>query len=141
MMRRTFAELYCEQHGLSIDAYARTVLRKTLYWHARPLAPLINFVSSEYFAPDRDFVEDVGRLRHYHEFIGCGLDFSHHPENRGFLRSVLRLRVSTEKMRVLAKSLLRAKEASPPDHNDQGTIEPFGQDRANETGEAKQPGR
>jgi len=140
MLRRTFAELYCEKHGISIDDYARSVLRKTLYLQARPLAPLINLVHSDYFAPDRDFVEDVGRLRHYHDFIGCGLDFSHHPENRGFMRNVLRLRVSTEKMRVLAKSLLRQKESAQPDADDKGTIEPFGKKPAKKPGEAEQSG-
>lgn len=140
MIRRTFAELYCEMHGLSIDDYARVILRRGLYLHARPLAPLLNLFSSEYFAADRDFVEDVGRLRHYHEFIGCGLDFSHHPENRGFMRSVLRLRVSTEKMRVLVKSVLRAKDAELHEPDDKGTIEPFAQKNPDATGKAEQPG-
>ncbi len=92
MTRRTFAELYCEKHGIPMERYGRSVFNRTLYAHARLLAWLINLVHREYFAPDRDFVEDVGRLRAYHDFIGSGLDFSHHPENRGFLRSVLRVR-------------------------------------------------
>ena len=141
MIRRTFAELYCEERGLSIDDYPKAVLKAGLYLHARPLAVLINLVHRDYFSPDRDFIEDVGRLRHYHDFIGCGLDFSHHPENRGFLRSALRIRVSTEKMRQLVKSHLKVKGTAHPAPEDKGTLEPFAKDRAGDSGEAKESSR
>lgn len=141
MIRRTFAELYCERKGISIDDYSKEVLWAGLYLHARPLAVLINLVHRDYFAPDRDFVEDVGRLRHYHDFIGSGLDFSHHPENRGFLRSVLKVRVSTEKMRQLVKSHLREKETAHPDLADKGTLEPFHNERIKAGDEVEESGR
>ncbi len=123
MKPRSFFELYCEQQSIPAADYARRVFSRALYPHARPLAGVISLFNSDYFAADHDFVEDVGRLTSYHDFLGSGMDYSHHPGNRGFFRQVLRLRISTDRMRRMVRTTFKHRSAGSDD--DQGTLEPF----------------
>jgi hypothetical protein len=120
---RTFSDLYCEQQGIAATEFARHAFKRALYPHARILAGALNLLNSDYFSADRDFIDDVGRLTRYHDFVSSGMDYSHHPANRGFMRRVLLLRVSTERMRRLVRTAF--KHISSDSDDDQGTLEPF----------------
>ncbi|MCW5549066.1 MAG: hypothetical protein KIT44_08890 [Opitutaceae bacterium] len=123
MRPRTFSELYCEQQGIAPAEFSRHAFRRALYPHARLLAGAISLLDSDYFSADRDFVEDVGRLTRYHDFVSSGMDYSHHPANRGFMRQLLLVRVSTERMRRMVRTAFR--QTSTDSDDDQGTMEPF----------------
>lgn len=105
----TFAELHCRRHNLPREHYARDVLSRCLYSHARFLAPLVAFVSPDHFDSDSDLVIGVGDLRRLddlrHEFSA----FAQHPENRGFLRRGLRLRISGARLHALVADTLPAR--------------------------------
>ncbi len=106
MTEKTFAELYCEKHGLRVEKYERMVLHRALYPHARLLAPLVEFLWPQHFAADLDFVRSVARLKRYREFFFESEEFAHHPANRGFWRLTAHVRISSRRLRRLVRSTL-----------------------------------
>ena len=106
MTEKTFAELYCAQHGLTPDKYERVVLNRALYPHARLLAPLVGYLWPQHFAADMDFVRSVSRLRRFREFFYESEEFAHHPANRGFWRLTANFRISSRKLRRMVRSTL-----------------------------------
>jgi hypothetical protein len=106
----TFRETFCAQYGVPIDLYGVTVLRLTLYPHARWLAELS---PREFLAPERTFVADVGALTRWRSFGGVAHAFQHTPANRRFWRRGLRLRVSVDRMRVLFSEVMGGIPSGP----------------------------
>lgn len=99
----SFQEIFCAQYGVPPRLYDATVLRLTLYPHARWLAELS---PAEFFAPDRRFVAAVGTLTRWRSFGVEAHDFQRAPENRRFWRRRLCLRVSVGRMRVLFSEVM-----------------------------------
>ena len=97
-MAGTFKEKVCGHFDIPPERYGETVLQLTLYPHARWLRL---FKASEWLAPDRNFVAEVGRLTRWRGFSELAWDFQREPKNRLFWRRSLRLRVSVSRMRVL----------------------------------------
>jgi|UniRef100_UPI00404A8757 hypothetical protein len=93
------------------------------YPHARLLVPVILLVNGNYAAADNDFVSSVGQITHYHEFYTASIDFVHHPENRGLLRRLFRLRVSTERLRHIVRATMLPDK--PRTESDRGTDFPI----------------
>ncbi|MCU0792881.1 MAG: hypothetical protein MUE42_08540 [Opitutaceae bacterium] len=108
MHERTFAELYCEQHGLPESDFVQSVWRETLYPHARIIASLIQVLKPRHFAADLEFAHDVGRIRRFRDYATEAEAFAHHPENRGLLRTIFNIRVSARRMRRLVRTTLHA---------------------------------
>ncbi len=125
MHEKTFAELYCEQRGLSPDAYDAAVLRETLYPHARLLVPLFKLIKPRHFSADLEFVHSVAVLRRFREFFNETEEYAHHPENRGFWRMALNVRISSRRMRRLVRATLHA-DSSHGDEADDHSAVPFG---------------
>lgn len=125
MTEKTFAELYCEQNGLKPEQYEAVVLSRSLYLHARVLAPLVRALWSDHFAADIDFVRNVARLRRFREFAFESEEFAHHPANRGFWRLTVNLRVSSRALRRLVRATLHP-ELGPQPETETHTAMPFG---------------
>ena len=125
MNEKTFAELYCEQRGLSPEAYDAAVLRETLYPHARLLAPLLKLIWPRHFSADLEFVHGVALLRRYREFFNETEEYAHHPENRGFWRMTANVRISSRRMRRLVRSTLHAESPHGEEAEDHSAV-PFG---------------
>lgn len=140
MTEKTFAELYCEKHGLRAEDYETVVLRRALYPHARLLAPFLRLMRPEYFAADLDFVRSVARLRRFREFFYESEEFAHHPANRGFSRLTVNLRISSRTLRRMVRATLHPElEPDADDH----TAVPFGGPEAAKNGGSakdKRPG-
>lgn len=102
-MSESFEETFCAQYGVPPELYGATVLRLTLYPHARWLAD----VSPHHFlAPDRYFIVSVGRLKRWREFAAEAELFQNLAANSRFWRRHLRLRVSLTRMRVLFSEVM-----------------------------------
>ena len=99
----TFRETFCAQYGVPTALYDVTVLRLTLYPHARWLADLS---PRAYLALDRSFIASVGALTRWHSFDGTAHDFKQAPANLRFWRHTLRLRVSVRRMRTLFSEVM-----------------------------------
>jgi hypothetical protein len=102
-MPETFQETFCAQYGVPPELYDATVLRLTLYPHARWLAEI---APRPFLAPDRGFITNVGRLTRWQAFTGEAHAFQRHADNRRFWRRNLRLRVSVARMRVLFSEVM-----------------------------------
>ena len=97
-----FLHNYCRAQHCAPADYQRRVLNACLYPAARVLAPFINLIAKDFFAPDRALVDAVAhcttmaaiREEMHHYFIN--------PENAGFLRSKAKLRLSTKRLQHLA---------------------------------------
>jgi hypothetical protein len=107
----SFEETFCAQYGVPPELYGTTVLRLTLYPHARWLAGV---GSQSFLAPDRYFIACVGRLTLWRGFASEAYEFQHLPENRRFWRHRLRLRVSVGRMRVLFSEVMGGTVAAIP---------------------------
>ncbi|EIP96972.1 hypothetical protein OpiT1DRAFT_01399 [Opitutaceae bacterium TAV1] len=129
---RTFAELYCEQRGISAEKFEPVVFRRALYPHARCLHRLITFLAPDYFAADHDIVRATGRLRRVRDFAVEAAEFACHPANTGSLRRTFRVRLSTGRLRALLRQTLHP---AHPEADDTRTTPPFAASEA--TGDRK----
>jgi hypothetical protein len=110
---KTFRELYCEQHQLPFEKFERHLVFRCLHWQAKPLWWLL-FMNREYYSADFEFVRGVGDLRQRRGFRNEAAEFHYHPANRGFLRTVLRMRVSTQALQRLFEQVIVAGNSRPP---------------------------
>lgn len=99
----SFQDMFCAQYGVPPALYSVTVLRLTLYSHARWLADLS---PPDFLAADRIFIAAVGRLTRWRDFSAAVHDFQSTAANRRFWRRSLRLRVSVARMRALFSEVM-----------------------------------
>lgn len=104
-----FQETFCAQYGVPSERFEETVLRLTLYPHARWLAEI---GPRRLLSADRRFVASVGRLTRWKGFTAEVHDYQNDPENRRFWRHRLRLRVSVRRMRDLFSEVMGGTTAS-----------------------------
>lgn len=98
-MSLTFRERYCALHQIAVGDFEDHLLRRSLYFHARPLRGVLALLP-DYFAADREFLRSVGDIRSRRLFHAEAGEYHAHPANRSLLRRWLRLRVSAERVRV-----------------------------------------
>ena len=115
-MPSDFAQLYCEHFRSEPAAFRQAVLRRTLYPQARLLRPLLRVFKPDFFAADFDFIDSVGRITRRRDFSSEADEFVHHPENRGFWRRTLRLRVSVGRMHRLVGEVFGETSTHPFPH-------------------------
>ena len=112
--RRTFIDLYCEQNRIDQADFARHVLGRVLYPHARLLAPILRTAWPDHFTADLDLVRSVALVRRMRDLSAEGDAFAYHPANVGALRHVLRLRASTTRLHRLVRATLHPEPAHTP---------------------------
>ena len=103
---RSFADSVCEQLGLHPNQYEEAVFQRCLYRKARFLRPLLQRCNRNFFAPDRDFIRRIGKIRQREELTRELDDFFYHPKNAGWLRNGFRLRISCRKVVALARDAM-----------------------------------
>ncbi|MDO8542435.1 MAG: hypothetical protein Q7S40_18500 [Opitutaceae bacterium] len=108
----TFAELFCQQRGVSADRYVQTMFSCALHRRARLFAPLIKVLDSDYFSPDYELIRGVGQLTSSRGLKDELHGFYSHPRNRGFWREQLRMRVSVGRVTRLIRETFP--ESIPP---------------------------
>ena len=138
-----FADRYCQRHGIAPERFMRSVLRRSVPWHVRPLLPLIGLFRPMHFTADYDFIEAVGWLREQRDYQFAVREFSEHPANRGFLRRWLRLRVSVGRVSELVREIQGKIYPAPADEANGGSVSPFcpSEEAAGDSQSAKSPGR
>ena len=115
-----FAEKFCAVRQIDPKQYEGAVLRLALRPAASWLRPVLALYPG-YFTADLELVRGVGRIRRLRDFEGEAADFAHHPENRGFFRRALLLRVSVQRLRRLVRTTL---------HDNKPSAEPVNRSRA-----------
>ena len=106
----SFQEIFCAQYGVPAELYRATVLRLTLYPHARWLADVSH---RDFLAPDHTFIVSVGRLTRWCGFSDEAREFQRMAANQRFWRRNLRLRVSVARMRELFSEVMGSPSAAP----------------------------
>lgn len=110
----TFQELYCAKNQCTPEQFHKRVFHHCLYPHARPIAPLIRFLSYDFFAADRTLllsVADAVSMRRVREEVR---DYFWDSNNRGWMREALRIRVSGQRLKDLAREYLPESTSVPP---------------------------
>ncbi|MSU46508.1 MAG: hypothetical protein EXS42_05160 [Lacunisphaera sp.] len=110
---KNFREVHCERHGIADAQYERTLVWRCLHWQAKPFFWLRS-LNQDYYSADFEFIRVVGELRSRREFRNEAAEFHYHPNNRGFLRTMLRMRVSSHKVeRVFEYEITAATSGTP----------------------------
>ncbi len=92
---------FCRKFSCPPEEFERKAFAAVVYPHVR-IFLLLGGYRSDYFGPDRAVVSYCGRLCSRVELDRELGEFAQMPENRKFLRSVLRLRVSGRRIKRLA---------------------------------------
>jgi hypothetical protein len=115
---RCFREAVCAKLGCAPEAYAQTVFWHCLYSHARLPAKVLARLRPNFFEDDLDLIRVVDDAETRAAFRReMDLHRYHHPL-QGFLREVLRIRVSGKKLTHLATQVL------PRGSGDKGFAQP-----------------
>jgi hypothetical protein len=112
MTTGSFAERYCTMRGIANWEFLESVLVESLYPQARILRPLLR-LKPGYFRADREFISRAGRIMRMSEFDTEAAAYARDPDNRGFLRRALRLRVSAGRLSGIVWSVLREGSSQP----------------------------
>ena len=110
---KNFREVYCERHGIAPDKFEGALLWRALHWQARPFYWLL-WLNRDYSSPDFEFVRSVGELRSRRGFRNEAAEFHYHPKNRGLLRTLLRLRVSSHRLQAIFEREIQQTVTAPP---------------------------
>lgn len=101
----TYQELYCEMTKCPKKRFTRRLFWAALHRRALVLAPLIMLTNEAFFAADLELIAAVARLHKSDQLEEEIRDFREDPRNRDWARRVLKLRVSTRRLRrLLAES-------------------------------------
>lgn len=126
----SFEDLFCQAHRCSPDEFRRRVFWKTLTWRGKLLAPFLGGSTGEHFSPDRSLISGVGRATDMAQIRAEIRDYFEDATNRGWLRQVADVRVSTRRVRNLARRYLpEAATGSLPPMADGESGVPMGDDR------------
>jgi hypothetical protein len=107
-MEGTFAERFCRHHRIPPERYRFAMFCRCMYWRALILSPVLWLLRKEHFGADFELISNVGFICKREE-LDVEIDaYAMHVDNRNFSRRVLRLRISTKRVRHVVKSLMRA---------------------------------
>lgn len=104
----TFREKYCAARGCSSEAFATQLFWRCLHPHAVAVAPVVAAIQRGHFDADRELIAAAARARTMGELDEEILDFMHDARNRHWWRRRGRLRLSTQRLRRIARVHLLA---------------------------------
>jgi hypothetical protein len=106
MVRQEWKALFCERLNCPPADYEDRAFTQCLYGHARLLAPVIRWLSPDFFAEDLKLIQELGMASDWqeaHSEISTFQDANR--ATRSLWRTGLRIRVSGRKAAVLAQQL------------------------------------
>jgi hypothetical protein len=106
MNKQTFSERFCIRNHIPVTQFRDTVLKLSLYPMARLLWPVLRLIPNHFMA-DREFISNVANIKRLRDFDIEVFAFINDPNNRGFLRRVLKLRVSAARLNGILWATLR----------------------------------
>ncbi len=109
---KTLADAYAEQHGCAIEDFRWAAFWAALHRHAFLVVPFLCW--TDFFDVDLELVSTCGRARSMREVQEALVDYSHHPRNSSWFRRVLRMRVSSRRMKVLARKYMASGAGTRP---------------------------
>jgi hypothetical protein len=110
---KTFEEVFCEKHRCDPERFRRKVFWQTLPPPAVLVAPFLGGLNARFFAADRELLSGVSRAVNMSQVREEIRDYFLDSQNRGWLHNVANIRVSTHRLKRLAKRYLPEPESSP----------------------------
>ena len=93
-----FQSLFCQRFNCPTSEYDERAFRECLYWHARPLAPVLRRVKPDFFAEDFKFIGYLGEATGVREARANAADFQDaNLGRRSFWRRRLKIRCRAER--------------------------------------------
>ncbi len=114
-MLKSFQEHFCEKERCTAEQFARKVFFRTLYPQAKAFVTLLGGFRSDYFAADRELISGAGRATTMNQLRVEAEEFAIDSNNRGWLRQRVKIRVSTTRLKQLARQYLTEGEGQAPD--------------------------
>ena len=105
MNRATFCDLFCAAYKCAPEDFSQTAFWRCLFPNGHMLARLIWRVNRACFGPDFELLQQVKDLKSSEEIRQEIGDFYYHHPARGFIRGVLRVRISGQRLLDLADRL------------------------------------
>ena len=113
-MLKSFQELFCGEQQCPEGKFARKVFWRALYPHAWPFVPFLGGFRSDYFAADRELISGAGRATTMIQLRVEIADFVMDANNRGWLRQRFHVRISTTRLKRLARRYLPGEDSQAP---------------------------
>jgi hypothetical protein len=106
MSFKSFQDAFCERYHCSSSGFERSLFWRCLYPHAVPLAYLIRLFRPDFFKADFLLIQYVASDLTVSEVNGDldRFDYGNHVQ-RNWLRTGLRIRICSERVAALAKTL------------------------------------
>jgi len=110
---KTLAEIYCTEHRCAAARFDRRLFWRCLHRSALPIAPLALWLWPDRFQPDWELIRSAARCSSLRELDEEIRDFTTNSANQHWWRRVARLRLSTRRVRQVARLHLPASDRSP----------------------------
>ena len=107
MNEKTFHEAVCERFGVAPEAYEQEVFWRCFFPSALGPGKMLWLVNPAYFHDDLQLIRDVADCMSVNEVRGELNDHRYHRPIRGFLRRVLHVRVSGQRLVDVASLVFR----------------------------------
>lgn len=102
----SFKQIYCRKYRCPDNGFSRMIFRRSLHWHAIPVWWALAVTGSGFFDFDLELINVVGRARTMQEVNEEIRDHTTDHRSRNWWRKVGRIRVSTQRVRKLARQCL-----------------------------------
>lgn len=103
---KTFQDVFCEKHRCDPERFRRKVFWQTLHPHAVLVAPFLGGFNARLFAADRELLQGVSRAKNMNRVRDEIVDYFLDSQNQGWLHNVANIRISTHRLKNLAKQYL-----------------------------------
>jgi hypothetical protein len=122
--REDFRTLFCRHYDVKPEDFAKEVLNRTVYTHARLPIWVCAVLSDDYLEADYDFIDNVSRIRKFREYQQTVVEFFDHPKNQNNLfRQWFLIRVSSSRLRRLVREVLQTQAGRTGDRSSQAALE------------------
>jgi hypothetical protein len=111
---KTFCEIYCADRDCPPEDFPRRVFWHCLHGIARPIAPFALWLFPSHFDADWSLIMGAAQCRTMAQIDEEIHDFAINPANRGWQRRQIRVRISSARLRQLARRSLRPAAPSQP---------------------------
>lgn len=109
---KTLREAFCEKYDCPESQFVDQAFNRCLPFHAHLLRPFCFVTNPGHFDADIDLLQGVASATTMNRVREEITDYFTHYKNRGWLRQRAHVRISTRKLKLLARELLRETPAS-----------------------------
>lgn len=99
----TFEQRYCNRYNCRQTEFTVRLFAATLPWYIRPVSVLLGGLRGEFFHADRALLRNVAAASDLQQIDDEIRDYLSNPRNLRWLRQSGRFRISTRRLREIAR--------------------------------------